>query len=85
MRSKEEIIEQFRIHETDTGSPEIQIALLTQRIKHLSGHLQSHKKDFASRRGLLTMVGHRAKLLKFLRKNQADRYRTILDRLSLRR
>jgi small subunit ribosomal protein S15 len=85
MKTKNDIIGEFKIHESDTGSPEIQIALLTERIKHLSGHLQFHKKDFASRRGLLQMVGRRSKLLKYLKKNEAERYRKILERLNLRR
>ena len=85
MRSRSQIVEEYKLHDKDTGSPEVQIALLTERIKHLSDHLQVHKKDFASRRGLLMMVGRRAKLLKYLKKNQVGRYRTILERLKLRR
>ncbi len=85
MKTKNEILQEFKVHESDTGSPEVQIALLTERIKHLSDHLQMHKKDFASRRGLLMMVGRRSKLLKYLKKNQFERYRSILDRLKLRR
>jgi small subunit ribosomal protein S15 len=85
MIDTKKIVEEYRIHDGDTGSPEIQIALLTDKIKHLSDHLQAHKRDFASRRGLLSMVGRRAKLLKYLKKSEIGRYRTILDRLHLRR
>jgi len=85
MRTRSQIVDEYKLHDKDTGSPEVQIALLTERIKHLSDHLQVHKKDFASRRGLLMMVGRRAKLLKYLKKNQVGRYRTILERLKLRR
>lgn len=82
---KTDIIEKYRIHETDTGSPEVQIAILTERINQLQGHLKMHKKDHASRRGLLRMVGQRRRLLKYLQNNDVERYRTILGQLGLRR
>lgn len=82
---KTQVIEQYRRHETDTGSAEVQIALLTERINHLSEHLQSHKKDHASRRGLLMMVGKRNSLLKYLSGTAVDRYRHILNKLGLRK
>lgn len=82
---KTHIIEQFRIHETDTGSPEVQIAILTERINQLQGHLKMHKNDHASRRGLLKMVGQRRRLLNYLKDNDVERYRTILGQLGLRR
>lgn len=79
------VIEDYRAHERDTGSPEIQIALLTARIQELTGHLQSNKKDHAARRGLLKMVGHRASLLKYLTRTDRKRYRSIIARLGLRK
>ena len=82
---KKQVIQQHRRHETDTGSAEVQIALLTERINHLSDHLQSHKKDHASRRGLLMMVGKRNSLLKYLSGTATDRYRHILTKLGLRK
>jgi len=82
---KKEIIGQFRIHEKDTGSSEVQIALLSERIRYLTEHFKFHKKDHHSRRGLLKLVGKRRKLLNYLKENQIDRYRTIIDRLGLRR
>ncbi len=82
---KKQIVEEFRVHEGDTGSAEVQIALLTNRINHLSDHLKTHKKDHASRRGLLKMVGRRNSLLKYLSKNAPPRYREILARLGLRK
>lgn len=82
---KKQIVEEFRVHEGDTGSAEVQIALLTKRINHLSDHLKTHKKDHASRRGLLQMVGRRNSLLKYLSKNAPPRYREILARLGLRK
>jgi small subunit ribosomal protein S15 len=82
---KKEIVSQFRIHEKDTGSPEVQIAILTERIGYLTGHLKTHKKDFASRRGLLMMVGRRSRLLKYLTQAAPDRYRAVIDRLGIRR
>lgn len=82
---KQEIIEQFKIHEADTGSPEVQIAILTERIKDLTEHLKTHPKDFHSRRGLFLMVGQRRRLLNYLKKYHIDRYYAILERLGLRR
>lgn len=83
--SKKNIIEDFRIHETDTGSPEVQIALLSERIKYLTEHFQTHKKDHHSRRGLLKLVGQRRRLLDYLKKNNADRYKNIIERLGIRK
>ncbi len=82
---KKEIIEKFKITENDTGSPEVQIALLTYRINHLTEHLKVHKKDHHSRRGLLKMVGQRRKLLNYLKKKDINRYRSIIKALGLRR
>jgi len=78
-------VEKFRRSEHDTGSPEVQIALLTDRIRHLTNHLQSHQKDHHSRRGLLMLVGRRRRLLNYLRKSDVERYREILSKLNLRR
>ena len=82
---KQEIMEQFKRHEGDTGSPEVQIALLTERINHLTDHIKSHKKDHHSRRGLLMMVGKRRGLLNYLAKEDIQRYRDIVEKLGLRR
>jgi len=82
---KKKIIEDFEIHEGDTGSPEVQIALLTTRINELTEHLKTHPKDHASRRGLLKMVGTRAALLKYVNKKDVKRYRRIISRLGLRK
>ncbi len=82
---KKELIEGNRVHETDTGSPEVQIALLTERIRHLSEHLKVHKKDHASRRGLLMMVGQRATLLKYLKGRNEDGYKGLIKKLGIRR
>jgi small subunit ribosomal protein S15 len=82
---KGKIINDFEIHEGDTGSPEVQIALLTERINELTEHLKTHKKDHASRRGLLKMVGNRAALLKYVSKKDPARYRQIIKRLGLRK
>ena len=79
------LINVYRRHESDTGSPEVQIALLSGRISHLTAHLQSHKQDHHSRRGLLKMVGQRRRHLEYLRKNDADRYRQLIDQLGLRK
>ena len=79
------VIEQFRLHPTDTGSPQVQIALLTERINHLTTHFQTHKKDFHSRQGLLRMVSRRRRLLEYLKRYDEDAYRTILDSLNLRK
>ncbi|RJQ11277.1 MAG: 30S ribosomal protein S15 [Bacillota bacterium] len=83
--AKREIINDFRIHESDTGSPEVQVAILTKRINELTEHLRAHKKDHHSRRGLLKMVGQRRRLLNYLRDNDIERYRAVVERLGLRR
>lgn len=83
--SKADTIGNFRIHETDTGSPEVQIALLSGRIGTLTEHLAAHKKDHHSRRGLLMLVGRRRKLLEYLKRTDVDRYRSVIDRLGLRK
>ena len=85
MADKAKTIGDHRLHETDTGSPEVQIALLTERINHLTGHLQDHKKDHHSRRGLLMLVGRRRRLLDYVRANDVERYRALIARLGLRR
>lgn len=82
---KQQLIEKYRLHEGDTGSPEVQIAILTERINYLTNHLKEHKKDHHSRRGLLKMVGQRRGLLNYLRDNDIARYRTILEKLNLRK
>jgi small subunit ribosomal protein S15 len=82
---KQDLIEKYRLHEADTGSPEVQIAILTERINYLTEHLKEHKKDHHSRRGLLKMVGQRRGLLNYLRDNDIERYRTILQKLNLRK
>ena len=82
---KKKVMEDYAIHEGDTGSPEVQIALLTTRINELNAHLEVHKKDHHSRRGLLKMVGHRRNLLAYLQKNDIERYRAIVKKLGLRK
>ena len=82
---KKKIMSEYATHEGDTGSPEVQVALLTERITHLTEHLKTHTKDHASRRGLLKMVGQRRRLLDYLRRSSADRYRAIVGGLSLRK
>lgn len=82
---KLEIIEEFKRHENDTGSPEVQIALLTDRINHLNEHLKTHKKDHHSRRGLLMMVGRRRALLNYLEDTDIERYRAVIGKLNLRK
>ena len=82
---KKTIIEQHKLHETDTGSPEIQVALLTERITYLPEHLKAHKKDHHSRRGLLMLVGRRRRLLNYVKNKNVQRYRTIIETLGLRR
>ncbi len=82
---KESLIQQYHIHSSDTGSPEVQIALLTTRITQLTEHLRAHKHDEHSRRGLLKLVGQRRRQLTYLKKKDAERYRTIVERLGLRR
>ncbi len=82
---KEKISGEYQIHEGDTGSPEVQVALLTQKIRELTEHLKKHKKDHTSRRGLLMMVGKRKTILRYLRKKDPQRYATLIQRLGLRR
>ncbi|HEY2409595.1 MAG TPA: 30S ribosomal protein S15 [Polyangiaceae bacterium] len=82
---KQGIIGKFRLHETDTGSPEVQIALLSQRIEYLTEHFKTHKKDHHSRRGLLKLVGQRRRLLDYLKRSSVDRYRSTVTSLSLRK
>jgi small subunit ribosomal protein S15 len=82
---REEIISSYRTHETDTGSSEVQVALLTARITELTDHLRTHKKDHHSRRGLLKLVGQRRRTLAYLNKTDVERYRTVIGRLGLRK
>ncbi|HER44004.1 MAG TPA: 30S ribosomal protein S15 [Candidatus Eisenbacteria bacterium] len=82
---KLDVISKYRIHDKDSGSPEVQIALLTERINLLTKHFQVHKKDFASRRGLLKLVGRRRKLLDYLKKSRVDKYREIIKELNIRK
>ncbi len=82
---KQEIIQEYKLHEGDTGSPEVQIAILTDRINHLNEHLKINKKDHHSRRGLLMMVGRRRGLLNYLKSVDIERYRTIIEKLNLRK
>ncbi len=82
---KREIIEKFRQHDKDTGSPEVQIALLTERISYLTEHFKVHKKDHHSRRGLLKLVGRRRRLLDYLKAKDFDRYRKLIEELGLRK
>jgi small subunit ribosomal protein S15 len=83
--TKKTVIEGNRVHTKDTGSPEVQVAMLTERINQLTDHLRSHTKDFHSRRGLLMMVGKRRRLLQYLNRENPDRYRTLIEKLGLRR
>nr|WP_295261083.1 30S ribosomal protein S15 [Veillonella sp.] len=83
--AKQAIIKEFAVHEGDTGSPEVQIAILTNRIVYLTEHLKEHKKDHHSRRGLLKLVGQRRNMLDYLRRKDIERYRTILEKLNLRK
>jgi small subunit ribosomal protein S15 len=83
--SKQKIISEFKLHDSDTGSPEVQVAILTRRINELTEHLREHRKDHHSRRGLLKMVGQRRRLLNYLRNTDVERYRAILEKLGLRR
>ena len=85
MKSKAEIIAEYRLTETDTGSPEVQVALLTERINHLNEHLKLNKKDHHSNRGLLLMVGKRRGLLEYLKKTDIERYRALIAKLNLRK
>lgn len=82
---KAEVIKEFSTGDYDTGSPEVQVAILTERIKNLTEHLKEHKKDFHSRRGLLMMVGQRRRLLDYLKRKNTPRYATLIERLGLRR
>ena len=84
-QEKRDLIEQFKLHDTDTGSPEVQVGLLTHRIQYLTEHLKIHKKDHHSRRGLLMLVGRRRRLLNYVKGKDVKRYRTIIETLGLRR
>jgi small subunit ribosomal protein S15 len=79
------VVEQFRLHQTDTGSPEVQVALLSQRIEHLTEHFKTHVKDHHSRRGLLRLVGQRRRLLDYLKDNDFGRYQSLIQRLGIRK
>ena len=83
--TKQELMQEYGRHEGDTGSPEVQVALLTERIRHLTAHLQEHKKDHATERGLLMLVGKRRRLLDYLRKIDNDRYQAVISSLGLRK
>ncbi len=85
LEKKKEMIDQFKIHEKDTGSPEVQIALLSERIRYLTEHFKVHKRDHHSRRGLLKLVGHRRRLLNYLKTVKTERYRDIIEKLGLRK
>ena len=84
-QSKATTIEQFRVHPKDTGSPEVQIALLSERISYLNEHFRAHRKDHASRRGLLNMVGRRKRLLEYLRRRDPEAYKQVIERLGIRK
>jgi small subunit ribosomal protein S15 len=84
-QNKKALIEQYRQHPADTGSPEVQIALLSERINHLTDHLKSHRKDFSTRRGLLMLVGQRRRLLNYLKDSNIEGYRELIGRLGLRK
>jgi small subunit ribosomal protein S15 len=83
--SKSTLIDRYRVHPTDTGSPEVQIALLSERITYLNGHFQVHRKDHASRRGLLIMVGKRRRLLEYLKRRNPERYKRVIESLGIRK
>ena len=85
VEKKEDMIEKFKLHDADTGSPEVQVALLTHRISYLTEHVKVHKKDHHSRRGLLILVGRRRSLLDYLKKKDITRYRTLIEKLGLKR
>ena len=85
MKTTQEIISEYGQHDSDTGSPEVQVALLSDRINHLTDHLRTHKSDHHSRRGLLMMVGKRRRLLNYLKREDVERYRQLIARLGLRR
>ncbi len=82
---KQELIETFKTHDSDTGSPEVQIAILTERIRNLTQHFSTHKHDFNSRRGLLKMIGRRRRLLNYLRRKDSERYYRLIEQLGLRK
>ncbi|NMF83826.1 MAG: 30S ribosomal protein S15 [Leptolyngbya sp. LCM1.Bin17] len=81
---KQELIAEYQVHETDTGSADLQIAMLTERINQLSAHLQKNKKDYSSRRGLLKMIGQRKRLMAYLQKQDSERYRALIKKLGIR-
>ena len=83
--NKTDVIQNYKVHDRDTGSPEVQVALLTERINGLTDHFKAHKKDHHSRRGLLQMVGQRRRLLDYLKKNDVNRYRSLIERLNIRK
>ena len=85
MPDKTATITQYRLHETDTGSPEVQVAILTERINHLTEHLKLHRGDHHTRRGLMKLIGRRRRLLDYVRNNDVERYRSIINRLGIRR
>jgi len=85
MAEKQEIIKEYRTHDKDTGSPEVQVALLTDRISHLTEHLKVHKGDHHTRRGLLQLIGQRRRLLDYVQKGNVERYRALIGRLGIRR
>ncbi|MCX5893030.1 MAG: 30S ribosomal protein S15 [Deltaproteobacteria bacterium] len=82
---KQEIIDRYRLHNSDTGSPEVQVAILSERITYLTGHFKTHAKDHHSRRGLIKLVGQRRRLLNYLKDKDIERYRTLIEQLGLRR
>jgi small subunit ribosomal protein S15 len=82
---KQEIIDRYRLHNSDTGSPEVQVAILSERITYLTGHFKTHAKDHHSRRGLIKLVGQRRRLLNYLKNKDIERYRTLIEQLGLRR
>lgn len=84
-QAKQKIIEDYRVHESDTGSPEVQVALLTNRINELTEHFKVHKQDHHGRRGLLKLVGQRRRLLDYLKRKDLERYKTTIDRLGIRK
>ena len=85
VEKKQELVHKYRRHDKDTGSPEVQVALLSERIAYLTEHFKTHKKDHHSRQGLLKLVNQRRKMLEYLRKNALERYKKVIDRLALRK
>jgi small subunit ribosomal protein S15 len=85
LERKKEVVDKFNLHPTDTGSPEVQVALLSERIKYLTEHFKTHAKDHHSRRGLLKLVGQRKRLLNFLKKKDTERYRSLIQELGIRK